>query len=583
MFINMNGERFNVLMQGEAGAWVISYDNYGMPVYIDRQHLNRAERIAPPEEYVANKSRKYTDAQQKRYELMEPLINDPLCITDAEYRKTRVDALAMKAKTTKRRLYRLFYSYLAHGCLTQSRQRESMVRKDFDAAIRKYYFSAKRNSLRMAYELFVLENYTNNGIVCDDPPSWNSFRHYFYRHWGRSKEKEIARNGLSNYQRNERPLYGSAMQYRDCIGCFQMDETPADIFLVSKWDRSKVIGRPNVYMAVDTASGLIAGIYVGLEAGEDAMAACIANAAEDKVSFCAKYGITIDPSDWPSYGLPSEIISDRGREFAGDRMDEFCRCYGIDCQNLPPFRAEEKPLVERMMGMIQDNYRSLLRGRGIVGNDVAERWATDYRKQAILTLDEYIAIALHCVITLNTSRVLTSLGHLPIEAPNTPTKLWAWLQNQGKTTILDVDAKEVYLRSLPRSTAKVSRKGVFHNHMRYLPEKGQELTIGLSVEFAYDPSNSSEIFILQDNRSFLPCRLAPSSSRYDGYGLPDVSVIRKEEMQQKREAREAELNIRVKMHHEIQSIIDHAESQRERNMNVKEIAQSRDAERSRQS
>ena len=198
----------------------------------------------------------------------------------------------------------------------------------------------------MAYELFLLENYTNNGIVEGDIPSWYSFRQYYNRHWSKSKEAKIARDGLSNYQRNERPIYGSAMQYRDCLGCYQIDETPGDIYLVSKWDRSSVIGRPNIYLAIDTASGLITGLYVGLDAGERAVASCLANACADKVSFCGRYGIDIDPADWPSRGLPSEIISDRGNEFTGDRMDEMCLCYGIDCQTLPPFHAEEKPLVE---------------------------------------------------------------------------------------------------------------------------------------------------------------------------------------------------------------------------------------------
>ena len=47
-----------------------------------------------------------------------------------------------------------------------------------------------------------------------------------------------------------------------------MDATMADIYLVSRHDRSKVIGRPYIYLAVDTATQLIAGLYVGLECDE---------------------------------------------------------------------------------------------------------------------------------------------------------------------------------------------------------------------------------------------------------------------------------------------------------------------------
>lgn len=121
-----------------------------------------------------------------------------------------------------------------------------------------------------------------------------------------------------------------------------MDATQADIYLVFRHDRSKVIGRPYVYLAVDTATQLIAGIYVGLECDETAVMLCLANAAEDKVSYCQRYGITISSDQWPSYGLPHEIITDKGSEFMGVRIQELCKRFGLEVQNLPPFRPDEK-------------------------------------------------------------------------------------------------------------------------------------------------------------------------------------------------------------------------------------------------
>ena len=261
-------------------------------------------------------------------------------------------------------------------------------------------------------------------------------------------------------------------------------------------------------------------------------------------------------------------------------MNEFCIRYGIECQTLPPFRAEEKPLVERAIGMIQENYKSHLRGRGVIGDDVIERWATDYRKQAILTLDEYTAIVIHCIVALNTGRVLTDIGHLPIEAPNTPAKLWAWLKEKKRSRLLDVDPEEVRLRSLPRNKAKVTRKGISHKGMRYLPESGNTLAVGTSVEFAYDTSNSAEIYVLGANGVFLPCSLAPSSSRYEGYGLPDAAMIRQEEMLKERTARADELTVRIKMHQEIRAIVEEAEAVNAQKKDIKGITDNREQERS---
>lgn len=100
-----------------------------------------------------------------------------------------------------------------------------------------------------------------------------------------------------------------------------MDATLADIYLVSRTDRTSVIGRPNIYMAVDTATQLIAGIFVGFEGGEQAVLSCLCNAAENKVNYCKKYGINISSEEWPSQKLPSEIITDKGSEFTGNRVD----------------------------------------------------------------------------------------------------------------------------------------------------------------------------------------------------------------------------------------------------------------------
>lgn len=420
MFVQIAGERFRVLLREHGGAWVISCEEYQMPMYIDQNELDRAERISPPQEYVRNMEKPRTEAQQRRYELIKPALDDTRCITDESHRMEVFRQIAADNNTTARRLRRLYHSYLAQGSLTKSKPRERVKRTDFEEAIRKYYFSAKRNSLRTAYELFILDSYTNKGVLADKIPSWDSFRLYYFRNFRNDPQKEISREGLTSYQRNTRPLYGSAMQYRESIGCYQMDETQGDIYLVSKWDRSKVIGRPNIYLAIDIASGLIAGVYVGLDAGENAMMACVANAVMDKAEYCAAYGVKLNPADWPSSGLPSEIISDRGGEFTGDRIDELCICYGIDRQALPPFRAEEKPLVERTNELIQESYKSMLRGYGVIGGDVGERWAADYRKQAVLTLDEYTAIVIHTIIALNKGRVLTDI---PALSPATPHRL----------------------------------------------------------------------------------------------------------------------------------------------------------------
>ena len=86
MFVRIAGARFRVLRQDAGGAWVIAYDEYQMPVYINRDELECAERIAAPEEYVRNRERPMSAAQQQRYDMLRPALDDARCITDEAHR-----------------------------------------------------------------------------------------------------------------------------------------------------------------------------------------------------------------------------------------------------------------------------------------------------------------------------------------------------------------------------------------------------------------------------------------------------------------------------------------------------------------
>jgi len=357
MFVmTLSGERFHVLLSGEHGAWMISYDDPQSPVYVDSETFKSYERIQAPSEYASAVNKNRSPASETRYQLISPLLREVRSITDESLRAELIRKISEENQTTARRVRRLYYRFLAKGTLLDSKPQQEKKRPEFDKAIRTYYFSAKKNSLRTSYELMLLDSYTDSSGALTDPiPSFDSFRMYYHKHWSKDPQVRISRDGLGNYRRNERHLYGSAMAYRTSIGSYAIDETPADLHVVSDLNRKKPLGRPNLYLAVDIASQMITGVYVGMESGENALMACISNAVSDKVSFCADLGIAIDYTDWPCSGMPSEIISDRGGEFCSERMNEICLTYGVDLNVNEPFRPDLKSLVERNIGLIQES------------------------------------------------------------------------------------------------------------------------------------------------------------------------------------------------------------------------------------
>ncbi len=292
--------------------------------------------------------------------------------------------------------------------------------------------------------MMLLQRFTDHqGQLAPARPTFGSFRCYFYsRNYHKSPRKIIARDGLTHYQRNCQPAFGTASAWRKFPGSFQMDATEADIYLLSD---SGAPFRPYIYLAVDSATQLIAGVWAGEECDEMSVMRCLENACQDKVEWCGRHDITITEEQWPSHGLPYEVITDKGREFCGARMQELCRRYGVELISQAPFRPDRKGLVEQAFHLLQERYKPLLRGKGVIEPDAQERWAVDYRGQAVLTLEDFTQVLIHCIVYLNSGRMLSS--------GRTPAQLWA----ESTPQLLDVDAKELRLMALPRTTAKLTR------------------------------------------------------------------------------------------------------------------------------
>lgn len=565
------GEFFRVLQQSEQGLWLISYQEPAAPFFV--ASADGLERIETPAPFLDAQQRTLTQAEERRLALIRPILDDERCIVDREYRLNMVKEIAASTKTTTKRILRIYYRYLARGELGSHPGRKPQKRPDYAWAIQKFYYSAKKLSLRAAYDMMLVQKYTDNGgQLREDAPSWNSFQRYFYSNgYHKKPEKVIAREGLSHYQRNCRPAFGNAATWRSQPGAYQMDATEADIYLVSRFDRTSVIGRPYIYMAVDTTTQIIAGVYVGLGAGELAVLKTLENAAMDKVQFCQRHGIEITPDQWPNTGVPMEIITDKGRDFCSEHIKEFCARYGIEMQSLPPFRPDQKSAVEKSFDLLQSRYKPLLRGKGVVEEDAQERWSTDYRAQAVLDLDEFTAVVIHCIVYLNSGRLLPS--------GKTPAQAWY----EAAPSLLAADPDELHTSILPRTMAKLIRKGIAFNGMLYIPENAESLCIGDRYEIAYDPADSSHVFIVGEGQ-FYRSNLSSKFDQFRGLSGSEIQALKQAQQKGRQAVRQSEVSASVAATHAVQAIIQTAEQHRgdtQVGLTGEEITRNRDAERRR--
>ncbi|MCK9917374.1 hypothetical protein MXD81_50365, partial [Microbacteriaceae bacterium K1510] len=166
---------------------------------------------------------------------------------------------------------------------------------------------------------------------------------------------------------------------------FQIDATIADVYLVSSFDRRRIVGRPVIYFVIDVWSRLITGVYVGYE-GPSWVGAMMAltNMVMPKPIFCKQYGIEISQSDWPSRDIPNRILADRGELMSVPLGKEIVDGLLIQIENAPSGRADLKAIVERRFGIVPSIFKQFT--PGYVEQDFGQRGSRDYRLDAKFNL-----------------------------------------------------------------------------------------------------------------------------------------------------------------------------------------------------
>lgn len=250
---------------------------------------------------------------------------------------------------------------------------DAETRKRFKTIITLEY-ARKRSKMDLvtAYRELLDRNYSVSE-VCEktgqqrvvrllDHPSMMQFRYWF------EKDSDVfqidrTRRTPRVYDKDMRAILSTSSS--EVIGPgsrYQIDATIADVYLVSRFDRSKIVGRPVLYVLVDVFSRMVVGIHAGFEGPSwvGAMMA-LANTAADKVEFCGQYGLEIQASDWPCQVLPEILLSDRG-ETAGKAIETLIEKFHTHLETAAPYRADWKGIVEQQFRLIQANFAPYVPG-----------------------------------------------------------------------------------------------------------------------------------------------------------------------------------------------------------------------------
>ena len=499
---------------------------YGYESCTEEELLNTTGMNIPGIDELDAKSKRFI---REHFTLIAPIL--PF-VSDEKRRSILIRRIAEERSVSKQTIRSYLCLYLTYQdeevfCPKQKKDRElNEDEKKMRWGLNRFYYSQHKNSISTAYTMTIRAKYCDeNGKVLPDAPSIHQFR-YFEKKYRKMQSFFISRNGLKDYQKNHRPLLGDGIQeYASHVGVGMLDATVCDIYLVN--DSGEIVGRPILTACIDAYSGLCCGYALSWEGGTYSLRGLLLNVIADKQACCKDYGITIDMAEWPCNKLPATLVTDMGSEYVSETFEQVAEL-GVTLVNLPAYRPELKGAVEKFFDLIQGYYKPYLKGKGVIEPDFQQRGGHDYRKDACLTLKQFEAILLRCILYYNAKRVIETYPYTEdmIQAKIQPTSsaIWSYGAKQTGADLLAITSEELILTLLPRTGGRFTRQGLRVNGTRYKHQDFTEKYLsGGTATVAYNPEDVSQVWLLQSG-TYIAFDLI--ESRYKRKGLAEVEALK---------------------------------------------------------
>lgn len=538
---------FRVLAVEDEKVLVINCTKKTMPVWMEAGQLDDFEEVKdkgdglPLQDNIQQRDLDILECYSpdvrktvyQRYNIISAIL--PF-VSDETMRNKLIAKMAQENGISRQSVRKYLCEYLSsqdiRSLAPQERNTERPLTQDeknMRKALNKYYYTTKKRTLKNVYTMMLKDSYCDGeGKLPAMYPSFYQFR-YFFRKYNTKQTEYISRNGLSFYQRNQRPLVGDGVQaFAPHVGVGMLDATVLDIYLIN--EAGGIVGRPILTACVDAYSGLCCGYSLSWEGGVYSLKNLMLNIITDKVEHCKSFGIEISREDWNCNKLSGKFVTDMGSEYKGTVFEQITEL-GVQIINLPSYRPELKSKVEKFFDIIQGYYRNQLKGRGVVEPDFQERGVHDYRKDACLTMAEFEKIIIHCIIFYNSRRILENFPYteemLAMGIKPYASEIWNYGCGQEGCSLIKVAREQLILTLLPRTAGKFTRHGLSVNGMHYHNKLYREQYLnGKSCVVAYNPDNVCQVWLVE-NGTYIPFDLI--DSRFTEKNLADVQSMKQKQ------------------------------------------------------
>lgn len=431
-----------------------------------------------------------------------------------------------------------------HGHLERGLPVNAEISSLFETYLKKYVLRKKPLTMAAAYsqlckDHFSAKKMTTAGrqivelLPLDRRPTLRQFRYYAQQNHKISERKKT-QDGIEAYEQTLRPVLGNTS--KDVVGpgdVFQIDATETDTYLVNTILRERPIGCAEHYFMTDAFSGLIGGLYAGIESPSLLTARLtLANTASPKVEFCARFGIPIEESEWPCHHFPNSIVADRG-ELIAKAADALVDELKLKITNLPARRPDWKGFVEGNFNLANHVLHSLPGARRRASANPSR---DDPRLSAELDIYGITQVLIEFTLYYDKSHILErhpfDLFEIQENVRPRPLDLWNWgvIHRSGALRVKSEDAIRLLL--LERGEAVVTGFGLRFGEADYdckvahdeewfqtARAKGR-----WSVPVCYDRRNPGFIYLLPKNRGpLVACPILRRNDQMIGLSLEDIT------------------------------------------------------------
>lgn len=281
-------------------------------------------------------------------------------------------------------------------------ERESLL----DELIRREYLRRTRPTLRHAYEVLCAE-FLSQKV---QPPALRTVRariralDLVKTASSREGTKKSRRHSVSQgkFPGEMRPLH-----------TIMIDHSPLDLQIVDSVDRTRVIGRPFLTLALDVATRMVFGYYLSLDPPSYlSVAMCILQGVLPKDEVIARYELA---QPWPIHGLPEFVHTDNGKDFRSKGMERFAAQYEITLEYRPVRTPNYGGNIERVIGTVNRYTHAL---PGTTKSSVADRGDYDAEAAATYTIEECEEFIARRIVEHYNTSVHSELLKSPLTAWN---------------------------------------------------------------------------------------------------------------------------------------------------------------------